>query len=251
MKKIAFIVAGCLFFSFAFSQDSTLITTGAPTKTANIKTIKFKNRPADHFMIQISSDHLTGMTDSISSHQKGFSRGFSAYFMLDKPFRSSPKFSLGIGAGISSSNIFFNKMDIDLNSRATLLPFTPTDLTNHFKKYKLAVSYLEIPLEFRYTSKPSDVNKSFKAALGIKVGTLANVHTKGKDLLDKNNSLITSNIEKENNKRYINTSRFMATARLGYGVFSLFGNYGLTNILKDGAGPAMKMYQVGITISGL
>ena len=251
MKKIVFIVAGCLFFTLGFSQDSTFITTETPTRAANTKTITLPNRPGDHLMIQLSSDHWTGMPDSISSHQTGFSRGFNAYFMLDKPFRNSPKYSIGIGAGISTSNITFKKMGVDLKAPSTLLPFRALDSTNHFKKYKLATSYLEIPLEFRFTSKPANVNKSFKAAVGIKVGTLINAHTKGKGLQDKNNNLTNSYTEKENSKRFINGSRFAATARLGYGILSLFGTYQLNNVLKDGAGPDMKLYQIGLTISGL
>lgn len=250
MKKIVFIAAGCLFFTLGFSQDSTFIKTETP-RAANTKTIKLPNRPGDHLMIQLSSDHWSGMPDSISSHQKGFSRGFNIYFMLDKPFRNSPKYSIGIGAGISTSNITFKKMSLDLKAPSTLLAFQSLDSTNHFKKYKLATSYLEIPLEFRLTSKPANVNKSFKAALGVKVGTLINAHTKGKGLQDKNNNLTNSFTQKENSKRFINSSRFTATARLGYGIFSLFGTYQLNNVLKDGAGPDMKLYQVGLTISGL
>jgi Outer membrane protein beta-barrel domain len=252
MKKIVFIVAGCLFFNLGFSQDdSTIVTTEIPTRAANTKTIKLPNRPGDHLMIQLSSDHWTGMPDSISSHQTGLSRGFSIYFMLDKPFRNSPKYSIGIGAGISTSNITFKKMGVDLKAQSTLLPFQALDSTNHFKKYKLATSYLEIPLEFRLTSKPANVNKSFKAALGIKVGTLINAHTKGKGLQDKNNNLTDSFTQKENSKRFINGSRFTGTARIGYGIFSLFGTYQLNNVLKDGAGPDMRLYQIGLTISGL
>ncbi len=245
MKKIAFVVISCLFFSHVFSQD-TLVTT-----TTNTKTFKLNNRAGDHFMIQLSSDHWTGMPADIKSHQQGFSRGFNAYFMLDKPFRSAPKFSIGLGAGVSTSNIVFKKMDVGLRSSTTLLPFTPLDSTNHFKKYKFATTYLEIPLEFRFTAKPITPNKSFKAAIGIKAGALVNAHTKGKSLLDKNNNLVNSYVEKEASNRFINGTRFMGTARIGYGIFSLFGSYQLNNVLKDGAGPNMKLYQVGLTLSGL
>ncbi len=245
MKKIVFVVFSCLFFSYAFSQEATSVA------TKNATNLKLNNRPGDHFLIQLSSDHWAGMPDSISSHQSGFSKGFSAYFMLDKPFRSSPNYSIGIGAGISTSNIVFKKMNIDLKSQSTFLPFTAVDSTNHFKKYKLATSYLEVPLEFRYTANPSNINKSFKGAVGLKVGTLINAHTKGKSLEDKNNNLINSYTQKESSKRYINSTRFTATARIGYGIFSLFGTYQLNNLLKDGAGADMKLYQVGITLSGL
>jgi hypothetical protein len=43
----------------------------------------------------------------------------------------------------------------------------------------------------------------------------------------------------------------MGTARVGIGVFSIFGAYQITSVLKTGAGPDMKLYQVGITLSGL
>jgi hypothetical protein len=247
MKKIVFVVASSLLFSIAFSQDT--LTSTIPS--VNNKKIKLSNRPGDHLMIQVSSDHWIGMTDSIRSHQKGLSRGFSAYFMLDKPFRTSPKFSIGIGLGVSTSNIFFKGENIDLKTSSSSLPFTPVDSTNHFKKYKLATGFIEIPIEFRYMSKPLVPDKSFKIAIGAKIGTLVNAHTKGKTFEDKNNNTLISYTQKENNKRLITGTRFMGTVRIGYGILSLFGSYQLNNILKDGAGPAMQLYQVGLTISGL
>ncbi|MFS8082647.1 MAG: outer membrane beta-barrel protein [Ginsengibacter sp.] len=245
MKKTAFLLFACLFFIQAFSQ----VTVDNPVPTT--KTIKLPNRPADHLMLQLSSDHWTGMPDSISSHQSGFSRGFNAYFMLDKPFRSSPKYSIGFGLGISSSNIVFKKMNVGIEGAPPVLHFTAEDSTSHFQKYKLSTSYAEVPIEFRFTSNPDNVNKSLKAAIGVKVGTLLNTHTKGKTLQDKNNTTINSFAEKINSKRFMNTTRFTATARLGYGIFSIFGSYQLNNLLKDGAGADMKLYQIGITLSGL
>lgn len=213
--------------------------------------IDISSRPGDHLMIQLSSDHWTGRPDSISSHQSGFSRGFNAYLMLDKPFKANPKFSLGAGIGIGTSNIVFKNMNVDIKSTAAKLPFTAVDSTNHFKKYKLSTSYLEVPLEFRFSSNPSSSNKSWKVAIGGKVGTMINAHTKGKDLESKNNTLINKYTQKENSKKFFNGTRFMGTARVGYGIISLFGAYQLNNVLKDAAGPPMKLYQVGITLSGL
>jgi hypothetical protein len=226
-------------------------TIQAQNKEKVSRKIDISSRPGDHLMIQLSSDHLTGMPDSIASHQSGFSKGLNAYIMLDKPFKSSPKYSIGIGIGVSSSNIAFKKMNIDLKSTSPKLPFKATDSTDHFKKYKLSLGYLEIPIELRYSSDPLNSSKSFKAAIGLKVGTLINAHTKGKDLQNKNNALLSSYTEKENNKKFFNGTRFMATARVGYGIISLFGAYQLNNVLKDVAGAPIKLYQVGITISGL
>ncbi len=245
MKKIVLLLATFMAFS-ALHAQVTLGRTNPKLKSFNLK-----NRPGDHLLLQVGYNGWQGMPDSISSHQKGFNRGFNAYFMFDKVFKSAPKMSLGIGAGVSSGNIYFDKMDVQLNSLSTTLPFVATDSSNHFKKYKVATTFLEIPLELRFTADPEHYNKSFKAAIGVKLGTMVNAHTKGKTLLDKNNNTLNAYTEKINSKRYMNTTRFMATARIGYGIFSLFGNYGLSNVLKDGVGPEMKGYQIGLTISGL
>lgn len=245
MKKIVFVVISCLFFSMAFSQDTT------SNYTPNTKNINLTNRPGDHLMIQLSSDHWAGMPDSISSHQSGFSKGFSIYFMYNKPFKNSPKFSLGIGVGVSTSNMVFMKMNVGLNATSATLPFTHLDSSNYFKKYKLATSYLQIPLELRYIAKPDKPNKSLKAAIGLKAGTLVNAHTKGKNLVNKSGQTLNNYTEKVKSSRYIDGTQFMATARIGYGIFSLFGSYQLNTILRSGYGANMRLFQVGITLSGL
>lgn len=245
MKKIVFVVIGCLFVSIAFSQDTL------SHKATNTKKFNLNNRAADHLLIQLSSDHWMSMPDSISSHQKGLSRGFNIYFMYNKPLKNNPQYSIAGGLGISTSNMVFKRMNVDVSAPTNTLPFTHLDSSSHFKKFKLATTYLQIPLEFRYTKKPDQPNKSFKAAIGLKVGTLLNAHSKGKNLLDKNGQLLNSYTEKENSKRFINGTQFMGTLRVGYGIFSLFGSYQLNTVLKPGAGPNMRLLQVGLTVSGL
>lgn len=242
MQKILSLLLLLLFFGSVEAQQ---------TGRTKIKNAIDANRPADHLMVQFSSDHWTGKPDSIASHQTGFSKGLNVYVMKDKPFKSNPAFSFGIGIGIGSTNMIFKKMNVGITASTAKLPFTALDAADHFKKYKLSLSYLEVPLEIRFSSKPSTPNKSVKFAIGGKIGTLINAHTKGKTLEDKNNKVINTYIEKENNKKYFNTTRFSGTARIGYGVFSLFGAYQLNNVLKDAVGAPMKSFQIGITLSGL
>ena len=244
MKKFFFLITTCLSFASLFAQEEIKPVTSA-------KKFDLSNRPGDHFMIQISSDHWTGMPDSISSHQSGFSRGLNIYLMTDKPFKADSRMSFGIGIGVGSSNIVFKKMNVDIKSTSVRLPFTAIDSTNHFKKYKLSLSYLEIPLELRFSSNPANPAKSWKIAVGVKGGTLINAHTKGKDLQNKNNITLNSYTEKENSKKYFSSTRFMGTARIGYGIVSLYGAYQLGNVLKDASGPPIKLYQIGISFSGL
>ena len=245
MKKIVFVAISCLFFNLAFSQDA------ATHKATNTKSSKINHIAADHFMMQVSYDHWAAMPDSISSHQKGFSRGFNAYFMYNKFLKTNPKLALAGGLGVSTSNIFFKEINIDMSALSATLPFTDLSSSDHFKKYKVATTYLQIPLEFRYFSKPDEPNKSFKAAIGLKIGTLLNAHSKGKNLENKDGQIENEYTEKEASKRYISGSQFMGTARVGYGIFSVFGSYQLNSVLKAGTGPTMHLFQIGLTISGL
>ncbi len=209
------------------------------------------SRAGDHIMIQLSNDHWTGTPDSIDSHMSGFARGANFYVMLDKPFKGNPKLSVAFGVGISTSNMFFKTMAVDIKSTNTKLPFLNLDSLNHFKKYKLTTAFLEVPIELRFTKDPFNDKKSLKFALGIKVGTMLSAHTKGKTLQDKNNKTINSFIAEENSKRFFNSTRLSTTARIGYGNFGLFGSYQINNLFKDGVAAAIKPFQVGITLSGL
>ena len=240
MKKIALVF-------IAFTSVTTLF---AQDKKAN-KKIDLASRAGDHIVLQLSSDRWSGIPDSIKNHQKNLSRGANIYVMLDKPFKGNPRFSAAFGIGVGTSNMYFKNYSIDIKSTATKLPFNSLDSADHFKKYKLTTAFLEVPVELRFTAHPEKGTKSLKAALGVKVGTLLNAHTKGKTLQNKSGGTANAYTEKESNKRFFNSTRLSVTGRIGYGNFSLFGSYQINNLLKDGVGPQIKPFQVGISLSGL
>ena len=219
-------------------------------RTSPVK-IDLSSRPADHLMIQYGADSWTNRPDSVRTG--GFSRHFNIYFMLDRPFKTNPKLSVAFGVGIGSSNIFFNNTRVDLKSNAAKLPFTNVDSTDHFKKYKLTTIYAEIPVELRYYSNPANPNNSWKAAIGLKVGTLLKSYTKGKDLQNKSGTSLygSSYIVKESYKRFLNGTMLAATARVGYGFISLDAGYQFNGVLKEGTGPSMNKFSIGLTVSGL
>lgn len=241
MKKIVLVCIAFASVTAVFAQDKK--NSKKPATTAS--------RAGDHFMVQLSVDSWAGVADSIKSHKKGLSRGANVYFMKEKAFKNNPQYAVGFGIGVGTSNIYFKKYAIDLKTATTKLPFTSLDSSDHFKKYKLSTAYLEIPVELRFVKDPGNAAKSLKAALGIKVGTLLNAHTKGKTLQNKNGSTINSYTEKDNNKRFFNSSRIAVTGRVGFGNFSLFASYQVTGMLKDGIGPDIKPLQIGLCISGM
>lgn len=227
------------------------VSTLAISQTKPLNTVKLGNRAADHLMVQLATNFWSGTADSVSNYIKGFNRSANIYLMYDKQFKNSPKLSAAVGIGVGTSNIYFNKMEAKIASVNSKLPFIRTDTGNNFKKYKLATAYLEIPIELRFMAKPESPNKSIKGAIGVKVGTLVNAHTKGRILQNAAGTKLNSYTLKENSKTYFNTTRVAATARVGYGIFSLFGAYNITGIFKDGVTPDTKLVQIGFTISGL
>jgi hypothetical protein len=171
--------------------------------------------------------------------------------MMNKPFKTNKNFSAAFGIGVSSSNMYFKNTNIDISSNASKLPFSNLDSSNRFKKYKISTAFLEVPLELRFIKDPEKGNKTLKAAIGVKVGTLLNVHSKGKTLQNKNGGVVNNFVQKQSDKHFFNGTRLSATARVGYGNFSLFASYQINNLLKDGVGPNIKPLQVGLCISGL
>jgi hypothetical protein len=171
--------------------------------------------------------------------------------MIDFPFKTDPRWSVAIGAGFSSSNIYFDKMTVDIAGNSSRLNFRNVADTNQFKKFKLSTNYLEAPLELRFAANPERSSGSFKVAIGAKIGTMLNAHTKGKNFQTKTGSSLNSYTVKEISKRYFNTTRLSGTARVGYGNFSLFGTYQITGLLKDGVGPVLHPYTIGLSLSGL
>ena len=231
-----------------FAQMDT--TYDVPVKKSPTK-YDLTHRAGDHLMIQLASNQWMGAPDSISSRMGGLNRSANIYFMLNKPFKGNPKLSVGFGVGIGTSNIYFDKMEVDIANTIPVLKFINTDSTNNYKKYKLATAYLEAPIELRYTAKPENPMKGLKAAIGIKVGTLLNAHTKGKNLRSKTGGSLNDFTIKEQSKSYFNTTRLAATARVGFGNFTLFGSYNFSPIFKDGVAADIKLMQFGLTLSGL
>jgi hypothetical protein len=214
--------------------------------------VDLSSRAADHFMIQYGADTWLNRPDSVRIGN-GFSRHFNIYFMLDKPFKTNKKLSVAFGIGVGSTHIFFDKSRVDVKANSARLPFNRSDSADNFKKYKVTNVYAEVPVELRYFSNPENPNKSWKAALGIKIGTLLNTHSKGKNLLSKNGFSIygPTYVEKESQRRFFNGTMLALSGRIGYGSVSLSAGYQITGVLKDGAGPAMNRLSIGVTISGL
>ena len=256
MKQFLVLTVVLVSLTAAFGQkkDSTTVQPGAATSTSTNVTPKKKDwskidlshRANDHFMVQIGYDNLAAKPDTLTT--AGISRSFNFYFMLDFPFKTDPRLSVGAGLGIGNSNIFFKNQPSPLSST----PRADGGGGDHFKKYKIVVTYLEVPLELRFAVDPENTNKSWKFAIGAKVGTLLSEYAKGKNVENNANQTTFSVVEKQKGNQYYNSIKLAGTARISKGVFGLFGQFQATSLIK-GAYTASPVYpfSIGICFSGL
>lgn len=243
MRRVLFTAFTVLIAAAAFAQNDTTAPKREPLTTRNLP------RSNDHFLLQLGYTTWTGAPDSINT--KGLPRTANVYFMFDFPFKTNPKLSAAIGAGIASDNMYFDKMYVGIKDNTPSVVFRDDSDTTHFKKYKLSTVYLEAPVELRFSSNPDDNKRSFKLAIGAKVGTMLSAMVKGKNLENKSGGTVLEYTSKEKSKRFFQTTRLSATGRIGYGAFSLFGSYSITPLFKEGVGPEIRPLTIGLTLSGL
>jgi hypothetical protein len=238
--------------AFAQKKDTTVVqtpTTTAPLpgepKKKDYSKIDLSHRANDHFMVQIGYNGWAGKPDTLS--QAGLPRSFNFYFMLDFPFKTDQRLSVGAGIGIGSNNMYFKNQPAPVS----ILPQADASTANHFKKYKLVTTYFEIPLELRYALDPENMNKSWKFAVGTKLGVLLSAYAKGKNVENSSGSVADGSIYKVSSKSDFNGLELAGTARISRGVFGLFGQFQFTSLIKSGLSAPVYPFSIGICFSGL
>ena len=241
MKKIISLSICALLATSLLAQDN-------PPAKKKKDIPDMSNRPNDHLLVQFGYTTWSGKPDTLNT--SGFSKSINGYFMFDFPFKTNPKLSMAFGPGIASDHILFAKTQVGIKDNTPSIRFTNVSDTNHFKKTKLATVYLEAPVEFRFSADP-ETGKGFKFAVGVKVGTLLTAHTRNTKFQTKAETSINDYVMKESSKRFFNKNRLSVMGRVGMGHFSLYASYQLSPLFKDGLGPVVKPFSIGLTLSGL
>jgi hypothetical protein len=255
MKKFFVVGLVLLLTQAAFAQKDTSAAKASvppaavPPAKKDWSKVSLKNRANDHFMVQVGYVNWAGAPDSVSI--VGFGRSFNFYAMYDMPFKTDPRLSVAAGLGIGSSNVYFNQQQVLVAAQTPTLQFQNTAGQNHFKKFKLVATYLDIPIELRFALDPENTNKSWKFAVGTKVGFLLSTYTKGKNLLNNANQSINNYIEKQSSKTYFNGTRLVPTIRVSKGPVGIYAQYQVTSFTKTATASAIYPFEVGIVLSGL
>lgn len=165
-------------------------------------------------------------------------QGVHVNAMYNMPFGKS-NLSFAIGLGITIHNLFWNYR---FEGSDDSLQFVKIEDGLSYKRSKLTLPYLEIPIEFRLKTKA----KVF-AAVGFKVGYMVYGHAKwvGDDYIFK-----TENTLKASFKDIKNIEKFAygPTVRVGYKWFHAYGHYQLSGLFVKGKGPDIYPISVGFLI---
>lgn len=208
------------------------------TKVETIKQTVEGKKGADRAVIDLHFDNWFHQIKDFET--EWFSRGVNFYLMYDVPFGTSP-ISFSIGGGVANSNIYHNSLIA--YDTANVISFVKWDST--YKKNKISTSFLEVPVELRFRSKPSSPTKSVKVGLGFKGGYLIDSHTKVKFKEGKRK------VFKEKGIANLNKWRYGPTFRLGYGPVSVYGFYNMATFFNSNDGPTANPFSIGLSINAL
>ena len=171
------------------------------------------------------------------------SRTINFYYQYDIRILKS-RFSFVPGIGLSLERYKFKKARtlayMTTDSLKLVSPYSqPSDIETFVptavKKSQLITNYVEVPLELKYSSRPDDPARTFKISIGGRVGYLIDSFTKMKYKEDHEMKVLK-------NKQDFNLTqlRYGLYTKVGFGNFSIFAYYNLTNLFQSGEGPYIK-----------
>lgn len=226
---------------FAQESDTTQVQ---PTSKAK-ETV---NKAKDRLVFNFNGGILLNDNDN-GFNAKGFQGGFDVYFMYDVVIKKSP-ISVAAGFGVSLENYTHNSR---IEFTDTFTHFVPFADSFNYKKSKLGLVYLDIPLELRYRSKPNAKNMRWKMGVGFKIGLMVRSKWKyrGEEFRGIRNDTGDNIKFKEFGIPNMERLRYGVTARGGYGPFNLHVYYSLSKLFSEENGIRMQPIVVGISINGL
>lgn len=182
----------------------------------------------------------------------------SGYEYLDQKMEKSINFDLNLfeqnfniinenfgfttGLGLEWNNYRFKDNAVLYNLNDTLRGYLSTDLDKEFIKSKLVTTYVTLPVMFEFQTNHFSKSNSFHVGVGLLSGLRIGTHTKA----------ITENGKRATDKNFgassMNPFKVDLMARIGWGKINLYGKYSLTELFKEGRGPELTPFSVGICL---
>ncbi len=153
-------------------------------------------------------------------------------------------FGLITGLGLQYNNYRFDDNIVLKSDTSIIWGFSGNDEnpTRKYKKSKLSVTYLTVPLLLEYQTNRNFRNNSFHITGGIVLGTRLSSHSKQVYKDDGKRK------DKNRDDFHIQPFRYDLTARIGWGIINLFGTYSLNTLFNNNEGPEINPFSIGITL---
>lgn len=189
--------------------------------------------------IAIGLGLITDIWQNVPSNvsTRTINQGFHGYILYGIPFGKS-NFGFGVGLGLTVHNMYGN---FTVTGKNDTTRFTPIPDSLGYKRSKMTLPYLELPLEFHFATK-----KKFAVGIGFKLGYLLPAFTKyvGDNPLPPHEELRM----KLRNLKNLENFAYGPYLRIGYKWFHLFGYWQLSDVFKKGLGPDVYPISVGFLL---
>ena len=185
------------------------------------------------------------------------SKSISFYYVKRKALNDKFSFYYGVGLGLEkiglgdsltfSSGVLLNGDDNNPDNDG-ISPLELTSLSEEisYDKNRLAVTYLDVPIDFRFHPKGTQDGEGLFLGVGGIVGLRLNSHMKYK--FDENDETV---IEKVKGGYNLSTFRYGVQARVGFKGVHLFYKQYFNDMFKDPIGSASpRMTTIGINLTG-
>jgi hypothetical protein len=255
------LVAGLLIFGLTLQAQTnppaTLPVSPNPiAKAPESKKIKLSEEGHDHFMINFTIDNVINNSPDSFFKSSTFNPNLGFYFLYDLPLGKTG-LSVAPGAGFTFSKVNLDGSILNQNATGTTFLNTKNDpvygpASNfNYDGSSFYSSWLEVPFELRYISKPINGRSRIKLAAGMRAGI--NLTTNSKvNYYDKTvQRELTSKVGPFDE---LASFRYGATFRIGYGALNLFGYYGLNQLIKENRNYNnldLRQYSIGVSITGM
>lgn len=180
----------------------------------------------DQFYFNITYNTLQNSPDGFK--QNKFSPGISFGFLRDMPINKDRTFAIALGFGYSSAaynqNLYTYKAE-DINGNPTRV-YEIISSNTYYSKSRLALHYLDIPLEIRWRNSTPESHKFWRVYAGFKVSYLIN--DKYKFANDVQSFSIKNNPD-------FNKFQYGCYLTAGWNTWNFYAYYGLTPLFKSAA----------------
>lgn len=234
----------------AFGQkDSSFLK----SKMSTTNKVKF-TESQDHIMINLTMDNLLANSTDSFYNSSAFNPNLGFYFMYDLPIGTSGlSFAPGLGFTFSKTNLSNSILSQDSTGTSFTASKNHTlfkDGTKTYGSSSVYTSWVEVPLELRYKTKPLNGRSCLKFAVGMRFG----MRLGSNSTVTYNDLKLAREVNiKESPFADLNSLRYGLTFRAGYGAINLFGYYGLNQFIKDSKNYNnldLRQYSIGVSITG-